>query len=539
MLARGCSPRGSQPRLRRRPSRHRRRAGRDRAHGSSTCTVSTRTSRCCDPAVQRGALDRYAGPDGARRAAPRTATTSRRGSRARRRARRHSAVTRAAAGPRDRPAALPGRRDRRGRLEDPAEDVALEAEEALLADAVAHRAALTDAYEALEGPASDAVGPGARRARRPRAVRRAGRSSPRAAGRARRRRAGAAPRGRPGRGGPGARRRRCAPAAISCTISVASTASTLADVIAYGAEVGGPARRSSRPTRTGRRRSRPTARRARDRGHGRPPPTWHGGAPSGGRAAGAGDRGPPPRAGHAPRGGGGGRSSRPSRPTTGTTASSTSSPPIRGRPPARSARAASGGELSRAMLATRVVLSEAPPTLVFDEVDAGIGGEAGVAVGRLLQTLGSRHQVLCVTHLAQVAAFADTQVVVEKTVELSEGRGSERTVAHAAVVDGDDRVTELSRMLAGIGDSSHAAPSRGRAARRPPRRSRADCADGAPAGREANRCARRDPGRRAGRPPHQGHDPAPAGRARSPSSTTATSTASRPTASSSRASSRW
>jgi DNA repair protein RecN (Recombination protein N) len=120
------------------------------------------------------------------------------------------------------------------------------------------------------------------------------------------------------------------------------------------------------------------------------------------------------------------------------------------------ARAASGGELSRAMLATRVVLSEAPPTLVFDEVDAGIGGEAGVAVGRLLQTLGSRHQVLCVTHLAQVAAFAGTQVVVEKSVELTEGRGSERTVASAAVLDGDERVTELSRMLAGLGDSSHA-----------------------------------------------------------------------------------
>ena len=65
----------------------------------------------------------------------------------------------------------------------------------------------------------------------------------------------------------------------------------------------------------------------------------------------------------------------------------------------------------------RVVLTEAPPTLVFDEVDAGIGGEAGVAVGRLLATLGARHQVLCVTHLAQVAAFADTQVVVEKVVE--------------------------------------------------------------------------------------------------------------------------
>src|SRR4029079_5838230 len=118
------------------------------------------------------------------------------------------------------------------------------------------------------------------------------------------------------------------------------------------------------------------------------------------------------------------------------------------------AKAASGGELSRAMLAARVVLSEAPPTLVFDEVDAGIGGVAGAAVGRLLQALGTRHQVLCVTHLAQVAAFAGTQVVVEKTVARG-GRG-ERTVATATVVDGDERVAELSRMLAGIGESSHA-----------------------------------------------------------------------------------
>jgi DNA repair protein RecN (Recombination protein N) len=130
------------------------------------------------------------------------------------------------------------------------------------------------------------------------------------------------------------------------------------------------------------------------------------------------------------------------------------------------ARAASGGELSRAMLAARVVLTDAPPTLVFDEIDAGIGGEAGVAVGRLLATLGARHQVLCVTHLAQVAAFAGTQVVVEKTVEkVVEKAGeqqqnasgtAERTVASAAIVEGEARVSELSRMLAGIGESAHA-----------------------------------------------------------------------------------
>jgi DNA repair protein RecN (Recombination protein N) len=114
------------------------------------------------------------------------------------------------------------------------------------------------------------------------------------------------------------------------------------------------------------------------------------------------------------------------------------------------ARVASGGELSRAMLAVRVVLTLAPPTLVFDEVDAGIGGEAGGAVGRRLGQLGVEHQVLCVTHLAQVAAFADSQVVVEKREE------DGRTVATAVGVTGEQRVAELSRMLAGVGESRHA-----------------------------------------------------------------------------------
>jgi DNA repair protein RecN (Recombination protein N) len=124
--------------------------------------------------------------------------------------------------------------------------------------------------------------------------------------------------------------------------------------------------------------------------------------------------------------------------------------PNPGEPAKPIARAASGGELARAMLALRLVLTEAPPTLVFDEVDAGIGGEAGTAVGRLLGDLGGDHQVLCVTHLAQVAAYATTQVAVEKR----EAAG--RTVAEAAVVAGEARVSELSRMLAGLVDSSHA-----------------------------------------------------------------------------------
>jgi len=121
-----------------------------------------------------------------------------------------------------------------------------------------------------------------------------------------------------------------------------------------------------------------------------------------------------------------------------------------GEPARPLARAASGGELARAMLALRLVLTEAPPTLVFDEVDAGIGGEAGTAVGRLLADLGRRHQVLCVTHLAQVAAHADAQVVVEKTEE------GGRTVATVTPVAGEPRVAELSRMLAGMVDSAHA-----------------------------------------------------------------------------------
>lgn len=112
------------------------------------------------------------------------------------------------------------------------------------------------------------------------------------------------------------------------------------------------------------------------------------------------------------------------------------------------AKVASGGELARTMLALRLVLTEAPDTLVFDEVDAGVGGEAALAVGRALAELGARHQVLVVTHLAQVAAAATTQIVVSKATE------GKRTVSRAVVVAGDDRERELSRMLSGLADST-------------------------------------------------------------------------------------
>jgi DNA repair protein RecN (Recombination protein N) len=117
------------------------------------------------------------------------------------------------------------------------------------------------------------------------------------------------------------------------------------------------------------------------------------------------------------------------------------------------------------MLALRLVLSEAPDTLVFDEVDAGIGGAAAVAVGTSLAALGDRHQVLVVTHLAQVAALAETQVVVRKQVV----EGS--TIATATVVSGESRVDEVARMLsgdvAGASARRHAADLLGHRVKRP------------------------------------------------------------------------
>ena len=115
------------------------------------------------------------------------------------------------------------------------------------------------------------------------------------------------------------------------------------------------------------------------------------------------------------------------------------------------ARIASGGELARTMLALQVVLSgdDDAPTMVFDEVDAGIGGRAASVVGDKLAALGGSRQVLCVTHLAPIAALADQHVRVAKSV-----RGG-RTRATTAVIVGDERAAEIARMLGG--DASGAA----------------------------------------------------------------------------------
>ena len=120
-----------------------------------------------------------------------------------------------------------------------------------------------------------------------------------------------------------------------------------------------------------------------------------------------------------------------------------------GQPAQPLAKVASGGELSRTMLACRSVLVDLDdvPTLIFDEVDAGIGGQAGVAVGRRLANLALGRQVVVVTHLPQIASFADRHIRVRK----------DDGTASVEVLDDAERVEELSRMLAGLPGSDTAA----------------------------------------------------------------------------------
>ena len=125
-----------------------------------------------------------------------------------------------------------------------------------------------------------------------------------------------------------------------------------------------------------------------------------------------------------------------------------------GAPPLPLGKVASGGELARAMLALRLALPAAgdttPPTYVFDEVDAGIGGAAATAVGRSLAKLARHRQVLVVTHLPQVAAYADHHVAVHKSAQ------ARSTTVRADLVVGTTRVVELSRMLSGSPESATA-----------------------------------------------------------------------------------
>ncbi|MFF2508626.1 DNA repair protein RecN [Streptomyces sp. NPDC058067] len=126
--------------------------------------------------------------------------------------------------------------------------------------------------------------------------------------------------------------------------------------------------------------------------------------------------------------------------------------PHPGAPPRPIAKGASGGELSRVMLAVEVVFAgtDPVPTYLFDEVDAGVGGKAAVEIGRRLAKLARSAQVVVVTHLPQVAAFADRQLLVEKTNDGTVTRSG------VTVLEGEDRIRELSRMLAGQEDSETA-----------------------------------------------------------------------------------
>ena len=119
--------------------------------------------------------------------------------------------------------------------------------------------------------------------------------------------------------------------------------------------------------------------------------------------------------------------------------------PNSGEEPRPLERIVSGGELSRVMLALRSVLAVDRPqkTLVFDEIDAGIGGKAAETVGQKLKELSMRYQVLCVTHLAQIAAFAAHQYRIDKNV--LDGR----SVTRVAALHGDERIEELVRMMSG------------------------------------------------------------------------------------------
>ncbi|MFN3266116.1 MAG: DNA repair protein RecN [Deinococcales bacterium] len=115
---------------------------------------------------------------------------------------------------------------------------------------------------------------------------------------------------------------------------------------------------------------------------------------------------------------------------------------------------ASGGELSRVMLALSTVLGANTPTVIFDEVDAGIGGQAALAVAKELQKLAQTHQVLVVTHLAQIAAKADHHYKVEKLEQ------DGRTVTRVRLLDFEARVLELARMLSGTDSSTAIAHAR-------------------------------------------------------------------------------
>jgi DNA repair protein RecN (Recombination protein N) len=114
------------------------------------------------------------------------------------------------------------------------------------------------------------------------------------------------------------------------------------------------------------------------------------------------------------------------------------------------ARIASGGETSRLMLALKNILARADqlPSLIFDEIDQGIGGRVGLVVGYKLWHLARNHQVFCVTHLPQLAAFGDEHLQVQKLIQ------DNRTLTRVERLDGEPQLLELSQMLGEVGEGT-------------------------------------------------------------------------------------
>jgi len=121
-----------------------------------------------------------------------------------------------------------------------------------------------------------------------------------------------------------------------------------------------------------------------------------------------------------------------------------------GTPPLPLAKIASGGELSRVMLALKTIFaqSDSVETLIFDEIDTGIGGEVAVAVGAHMKKLAKNRQIFCITHLASIAVYADNQIKIEKSVS------GEITSSNVYIVEGEERVSEIARMLSGDSDTA-------------------------------------------------------------------------------------
>ena len=121
-----------------------------------------------------------------------------------------------------------------------------------------------------------------------------------------------------------------------------------------------------------------------------------------------------------------------------------------GQPLQPLAKIASGGELSRVMLSLKTILASSDPvgTMIFDEIDTGIGGEVAVSIGSHLKNLAEKRQVLCITHLASIAVYADNQLKIQKSV--TDGMTQTRVFP----IEGEERVQEIARMLSGDAVSS-------------------------------------------------------------------------------------